>query len=638
MKKRIYLLIAVALLFTVFGVAIFSTETTTPEMTIEKNNLSYRDAICIKYAVISNVEGAEMLVWYSAPEGNQFTKATAEKTIEHGSHQTVSGVRYCIYDLTGIAAKQMTEDIYARTYYKVGDEEYYSPLKKFSVLEYAYLIKNGNYSEANVNAVTNLLNYGAAVQVLLGSNTERLANADFYMINIVDGMLPDTTDHGLYMENESLTFTALDKSQENKVFSHWENSAGENVGTTKELTVTVGAKDETYTAVYSSIGLDYTLSDDETYYIVSGIGTCTDTVVVIPNICKEKPVSEIDKYAFKDCNELVDIVIPDSVTVIGDHAFEWCGALENLEIPGSVVKIGEQAFQGCYSLESIVVDDRNTVYISNGNCLIETASKTLILGCKNSEIPADGSVVSISADSFSLCNELKSITIPDCVTYINGSAFYGCSGLEKITVSEGNTKYHSKDNCLIETSTKTLVLGCKDSVIPTDGGVTSIGNEAFSGHSPAIITIPNSVTTISDYAFYDCYTLSDISIPYSVKSIGSFAFVNCNNLSDLVIPNGVESIGESAFLGCTALANISIPQDITSISENIFAGCSSLTSITLTNNLTHIQDQAFYFCTNLADIHFLGTQAEWNAITKGSNWDSYTGNYTIHCTDGDIAK
>ena len=167
------------------------------------------------------------------------------------------------------------------------------------------------------------------------------------------------------------------------------------------------------------------------------------------------------------------------------------------------------------------------------------------------------------------------------MTSIGSSVFFGCSGLAKITVAEGNPVYHSKGNCLIETATKTLISGCQNSVIPTDGSVTSIGSYAFHGCSSlAEITIPDSVTSIGWGAFYGCSSLTEVTIGAGVTSIGEEAFYNCSNLMSITIGEGVTSIGRSAFDSCSSLTEITIPASVTSIGRSAFLGCSKLTSVT----------------------------------------------------------
>lgn len=175
---------------------------------------------------------------------------------------------------------------------------------------------------------------------------------------------------------------------------------------------------------------------------------------------------------------------------------------------------------------------------------------------------------------------LESIVLPNSVTRIEGGTFSGCNGLNSIKVESGNEKYDSRNNCnaIIETSSNTLIAGCKNTIIPNS--VTSIGSYAFDNCSSLTsITIPNSVTTIGNYAFYRCSGLTSITIPNSVTSISSYAFQNCSGLTSITIPNSVTSIGWSAFNGCSGLTSINIPNSVTSIGGSAFEGCSDLTSI-----------------------------------------------------------
>ena len=143
-------------------------------------------------------------------------------------------------------------------------------------------------------------------------------------------------------------------------------------------------------------------------------------------------------------NELVtSITIPNSVTRIGSSAFRNCTGLTSVTIPNSVTSIGYQTFYGCTGLTSIIVDAGNTKYHSAGNCLIETETKTLILGCNTSVIPTDGSVTSIGSYAFAGCTGLTSVTIPDSVTSIGGVAFSGCKGLTSITIPNSVTSIGS---------------------------------------------------------------------------------------------------------------------------------------------------------------------------------------------------
>ena len=220
------------------------------------------------------------------------------------------------------------------------------------------------------------------------------------------------------------------------------------------------------------------------------------TSITIPD-----SVTSIGGRAFSGCTSLASVTIPDSVTSIGKGAFAYCSSLTSVAIPDSVTYIGYAAFPGCDSLASITVNPANAVYHSDGHCLIETASKTLIAGSNTGVIPSDGSVTSIGMAAFYGCNSLASITIPDSVTSIGMMAFYDCSSL-------------------------------------------------------ASVTIGDSVTSIGMAAFYDCSSLSSITIPDSVTSIGDEAFYSCDSLTAITIPDSVTSIGDGAFEYCTSLATV----------------------------------------------------------------------------------
>ena len=206
--------------------------------------------------------------------------------------------------------------------------------------------------------------------------------------------------------------------------------------------------------------------------------------------------------AFYNCTNLTSIELPQTVTIIESYAFAGTG-LTSIEIPNSVTSIGGFAFHNCKGLTSI-------------------------------EIP--NSVTSIGSSAFYNCRGLASVTIGSGVTSIGSYAFTYCSGLTSIIVDENNTIYDSRDNCnaIIETSSNTLIQGFSKTIIPA------------------------SVTSIGNYAFYDCSGLTSMTIGSGVTRIGTYAFKNCTSLASVTIGSGVTSIVSNAFNGCSALTTVVI--------------------------------------------------------------------------------
>ncbi|MCX4313632.1 MAG: leucine-rich repeat protein [Clostridia bacterium] len=423
---------------------------------------------------------------------------------------------------------------------------------------------------------------------------------------------------------------------------------------------------------------------------VNAIGSGTfNECVMLKSIIIPDSVTKIGTAVFRECVGLANVSLGNGITEIGGSAFYNCKSLESIAIPKGVSSVRSNIFRGCKALASITVDRGNSVYHSAGNCMIETATKTLVVGCKNSVIPDDGSVTaiggnafydsgleniiipssvntignyafyncegleniiipssvktigsnafclcsgltsvvieegvtsigdqafrncsnivnitlpntleSIKNDTFGSCRELKSIYIPFGVSSIEKGAFEYCKSLESIIVDSENPVYHSAGNCIIETATKTLVVGCKNSVIPDDGSVAVIGERAFYGSGLKNIIIPSSVKTIGNYAFEACLDLINVVISDGVTSIGACAFDSCRSLTNIVIPNGVTSIGNSAFRDCDSIVSIVIPNSVTSIGKSLF-------------------DWTY----KLSAVYYKGTAEEWSNISIGTDND-----------------
>ena len=270
-------------------------------------------------------------------------------------------------------------------------------------------------------------------------------------------------------------------------------------------------------------GIYYDLNNDDKTASVTymGLGSSDNKDAYVGNIIIPESttyngttysVTSIGDGAFLDCSGLTSVDIPNSVTYIGYGAFSDCSGLTSVTIPNSITSIGNSAFYGCSGLTSVTIPN---------------------------------SVTYIGISAFERCSGLTSVTIPNSVTSIGYGAFASCSGLTSVTVDKNNGTYDSRNNCnaIIETSTNKLIVGCKNT------------------------TIPNSVTSIGEFAFSDCSGLTSVAIPNSVTSIGDYAFSSCSGLTSVTIGNSVTSIGDYAFFGCTGLHSLTIGTGVSSIGQ-----------------------------------------------------------------------
>ncbi len=243
---------------------------------------------------------------------------------------------------------------------------------------------------------------------------------------------------------------------------------------------------------------------------------CTGiTEIVIPD-----SVETLGNDAFRECTNLSSVTLGNGITTIAYNTFLECSSLRSIEIPDSVKTIGEYAFWLCYSLESVTF----------GNSVQSIGARAFEVCDKLTSIEIPDSVLTIEESAFNRCSSLKTLSLGSGLFMIGECAFEGCN-LDTVTVSAENVDYSCVDNCVIENLTDTLVIGTNNSVIPSDGSVTSIAPYAFSGRTGlSEITIPESVTSIGDDAFYNCrnlkkvYNYSDLDIVAGSDTHGYVAY------------------------------------------------------------------------------------------------------------------
>ena len=391
--------------------------------------------------------------------------------------------------------------------------------------------------------------------------------------------------------------------------------------------------------------------DGETVYLTGYSGTKTE--LTLPDTFNGKKYA-IRQYAFYDCRSIVSISIPDGVTSIGVSAFRGCTSLERVYIT-SISAWCAISFENEYANP------------------LSQAGRLYLNGKLVTNLVLPDSVTSIPNYCFNNCTSLVSITLGSGITSIGTSAFEGCVRLIEIynfsslplKIDSLNYGYIAQYALYIyksaEEQSKLVTdrdgyVFCVDAgfvrLVAYEGEETSlvlpdsfngeryeIYNNAFYANRQLVkVVIPKGVTIIGDFAFYDCSSLKDVILAEGVTGICSFSFGGCTSLTNIVLPDSLTEFWGSAFSNCSSLTSITIPACVTSLDDYTFSGCSSLTTITIPASITSIGISCFASCGSLAHINYDGTIANWNAIVKYDYWDDNTGNYTVHCTDGDFAQ
>ena len=344
-------------------------------------------------------------------------------------------------------------------------------------------------------------------------------------------------------------------------------------------------------------------------------------------------LQRISYRAFESCGNLRSVHTGENLTSIDSYAFRYCSKIQNIDFGNSPVDVGYYAFYTASSLKSL------------RGSRIKSIGDNAFYGCDSLvNLQLGDSLQYMYSRAFYGCHSLRGLHLPSTLTSMSGDCFAYAFVLDTITVDPANTTYNSNDNCnaVIHTSSNTLVLGCRRTVIPSTTtyigssaflgcinlssinipiGVLGIQSSAFSDCSGLLsIILPEGLTTIGSNAFNSCSSLQFVNLPNSVTSVDCYAFNNCSSLTQPIyneklfarlpmsysgsyaIPNNIETICCGAFRECDRLSSLTFPISVITIGNNAFYSCDSLQTVILPDSLITLGANAFQYCGSLSSI------------------------------------
>lgn len=342
-------------------------------------------------------------------------------------------------------------------------------------------------------------------------------------------------------------------------------------------------------------------------------------------------VTSIGNLAFSSCSALTQVTISNSVKSIGYSAFTYCSALTQVTIGNGITRIGNNAFSHCEALAAVYytgdVEGWCEITFADGPSTnpLYNAHNLYINNTLLTELIIPEGITEIKNHAFYNCTSITKVTIPNSVTKIGFYAFYYCSNLTQANISNGvqNINHNAFNGC---SSLENITIGNQ---------VTEIGAYAFN-NCPALTTVyyTGDITRWCNISFdsdnsnplyyasnlyINNTLLTELTIPDDITEIKNFTFYNYDALSQVNIPNSVTNIGESAFNDCDGLTEITIPNNVTTIGEKAFNDCSALTKITIGSSVESIGKYAFSDCSALTSVHSQATTAP----TLNSSYNSF---------------
>ncbi len=386
--------------------------------------------------------------------------------------------------------------------------------------------------------------------------------------------------------------------------------------------VNVGSVSSNASLHTGSEGLEFYPLSDGTYAVSIGNAIYLKDII-FPSTYNGKAVTRIvsSQSVFAIPNdyrtEIENVTIPDSIVAIDDFAFEFCVSITEINIPNSVKSIGEKCFYGCTSLKNITLPESVTEIPSYAfsNCeALESVSLS-------------NNTTSIGAYAFSSCSSLASISFGNKMTTVGGGAFGGCHDLTRVNVdslatwlniefetgnmfmlsdSHSNPLYYAH-NLYIDGEKLT------DLVLPE--GTAQINAHAFSGCSIQSVTVPESLVSVGDFAFYACENLTAVRIS-DLAAWCNLSFPMSSNMGATYVSNPLY-YAHNLYLNNQLITQLVIPETITKINEFAFSGA-NITSVVIHDEVDEICRGAFYVCDNLEAVYYEGNGMGWSSITKGN--------------------